>query len=245
MARKAIDLYHFPLSPTCRAVEMVADQLKVPLNLISIDRYNNKHLEPWFLKVCIFELQSTTTVLGLITLLQLNPDHTFPVINDNGFVLADSHAIMIYLVKKYAPGHELYPDDLETQANIDRFLNFDCGVMFPVEKRAGGPVLLKKAQKPNEDDVKMFHEKVGVLETYLNGKDYVAGTKSLADYSLYTTVTFGQIIGIDFSTSTEFVNVSNWIKRMKSGIPNDQVLNQDPIDQKVEEIRKHWEDQSQ
>ncbi|KAI1293575.1 Glutathione S-transferase 1, isoform D [Halotydeus destructor] len=227
VARKAIELYHFPVSPTCRAVEMVANQLNVPLHIISVDRYNNKHLEPWFLK--------------------LNPDHTFPVINDNDFILADSHAIMIYLVKKYAPGHELYPDDLETQAAINRFLFFDCGTLFPVKKRAVGPVSLKKIQKPKEEDVKIFHEKVGVLDTCLEGKDYVAGTptKSLADYSLYTTVTFGKLIGSDFSTSTEFSNVSNWINRIRSEIPNDEILNQNPVDQRLTEIKKYWEDQSQ
>ncbi len=46
-----IDLYLMRLSPPCRAVQMVAKQLNIDLNLKQLNLRNGEHLTPEFLKV--------------------------------------------------------------------------------------------------------------------------------------------------------------------------------------------------
>lgn len=63
-----IDLYYMPESPPCRAVEMVAAHLSIPLNLKYLDLSKGEH----------FTNQD---------FVMLNPQRVVPTIVDNGFVL--------------------------------------------------------------------------------------------------------------------------------------------------------------
>lgn len=61
----------------------------------------------------------------------MNPQHTVPtLVDDDGFTIWDSHAIMVYLVAKYAQNDSLYPKDLKKRAIIDQRLHFESGVVF-------------------------------------------------------------------------------------------------------------------
>lgn len=55
----------------------------------------------------------------------MNPCHTLPVIDDDGFVLWESRSIMQYLCNQYAPDSTLYPRDFAKRATVDRLLYFD------------------------------------------------------------------------------------------------------------------------
>lgn len=62
-----IDFYYLPGSAPCRAVLLTAKVLDIPLNLKLTELMKGEHLTPEFVK--------------------LNPQHTIPTINDNGFCL--------------------------------------------------------------------------------------------------------------------------------------------------------------
>lgn len=43
--------------------------------------------------------------------LQMNPQKEIPVLDDDGFILGESVAILQYICDKYRPGTSLYPQD--------------------------------------------------------------------------------------------------------------------------------------
>ena len=55
--------------------------------------------------------------------LAMNPNSLVPVIEDDGFVLYESNAIVRYLAAKHSAG-KLWPDDLQKRADVDRWMEW-------------------------------------------------------------------------------------------------------------------------
>ena len=53
----------------------------------------------------------------------MNPNGRVPVIEDDGFVLWESNAIVRYLAARYAPG-DLYPQDPVRRADADKWMDW-------------------------------------------------------------------------------------------------------------------------
>lgn len=54
-----------------------------------------------------------------------------PCLDDNGFILWDSHVIIAYLINKYVENDTpLYPKDLKIRSKINQRNHFDTGVLF-------------------------------------------------------------------------------------------------------------------
>lgn len=119
---------------------------------------------------------------------KLNPQQTIPTLDDNGVVLWDSHAIMIYLVDKYAPNDSIYPTDLYQRARINQRLYFDAGILHPIMSAANLTILCGATKVPQSatDPIMEAYDK---LETFLDGHDYLIGDQlTLADLSCIGTV---------------------------------------------------------
>jgi len=69
---------------------------------------------------------------------KLNPLGQIPVLQDGDLTLADSNAILVYLVKRYAPGSTWLPEDAAGAAAVQRWLSVAAGeVMYgPASARA-------------------------------------------------------------------------------------------------------------
>lgn len=94
-------LYHHPMSSNARRARMAAVQLGVALDLELVDLAKGEHKKPSFLR--------------------LNPSGRVPVLDDDGFFLTESHAIMMYLADR-TPGQTLYPAALRARAEVNRWL---------------------------------------------------------------------------------------------------------------------------
>lgn len=197
-----IDLYYIPASAPCRAVRLTAAAVGVELNLKLLDLMAGEHLKPEFLKI--------------------NPQHTIPTLDDNGFHLGESRAIMGYLVNQYGKNDLLYPKEPKARALVDRKLYFDIGLMYQVFADYYYPILFAGAPK---DDAKFG--KIGVafdfLNKFLEGENYVAGNHlTIADLALIATVSNFEVMNYDVA---QYKNVARWAAKIKSEAPKYNEIN--------------------
>ncbi len=117
---------------------------------------------------------------------ELNPAAQVPVIIDDGFVLRESNTIIRYLAAKHG-AKELYPDDLETRATVEQWMDW---VAYDVTHALRGAFLggqLKEAPWDNpwfvaqgrKDLIHCAH----ILQEHLhaNGPYMLDGSFTLAD----------------------------------------------------------------
>ncbi|HVV86962.1 MAG TPA: glutathione S-transferase family protein [Kofleriaceae bacterium] len=164
-------LYFHPLSGNSRRVLLAATHLDVALERIVIDLPNG-------------EQKGAPHVAR-------NPNGRVPVLDDDGFVLWESRAIMQYLADR-TPGQTLYPTARQARADVNRWLSWCTAHMAPanailVQENFVKPLTGRGPADPaevarGEAQVAQF---AGVLDAHLAGRTWVAQDQlTLADYSL-------------------------------------------------------------
>ena len=104
-----ITLYDYELSVNCYKVRLLLNFLSVPHKLHSIDFFPGwEHKSEWFKEI--------------------NPLGHIPVVDDDGYILRDSNAILIYLATKYDDGLKWYPtQQAELQGEVSQWMMFSEG----------------------------------------------------------------------------------------------------------------------
>lgn len=146
--------------------------------------------------------------------LMKNPMHTVPLLEDDGFVLADSHAIMTYLTSKYGDTQqELYPKDVAARAIVDQRLYFDASILFPRLRSVIYSVVKYKAPGATDEQIADIVESYYIADKYLEVTQYIAGdTLSLADISCVATISsLNSIVEID----DKYVKLRTWWARLR------------------------------
>ena len=67
---------------------------------------------------------------GRAEFLGMNPLGQVPVLQDGDVTLADSNAILVYLVRRYAPGSPWLPAGAVAEATVQRWLSIAAGEVF-------------------------------------------------------------------------------------------------------------------
>ncbi|XP_052895476.1 uncharacterized protein LOC128302650 [Anopheles moucheti] len=186
-------LYTVHLSPPCRAVELTAKALGLELDRKMVNLLAGDNLKPEFLK--------------------LNPKHTIPVLDDNGTIIGESHAIMIYLVQKFGKTDALYPSDIVQQARVNEALHFESGVLFARLRFITELVIFARKAEIPQDRIEYVRKAYRLLEDSLHD-DFVAGPRmTIADFSCISTV--ASTVGFIPLDSSEFPRTAAWMERMK------------------------------
>lgn len=108
-----------------------------------------------------------------------NPNGLVPTIEDDGFVLWESNAICRYLAAKYAPGSTIWPDDLKTRAEADKWMDWQLSVVgamiTPIFWGLVRTPPEKRDMKAIEAAIQRGYKIWGILDKHLAGRKYVAG----------------------------------------------------------------------
>lgn len=191
-----IDCYYLPPSPPCRSVMLLAKALGIHLNYKIVNFTKGEHLTPEYL--------------------QINPQHTIPTINDNGFILWESRPIMTYLISKYAKNDSLYPKDPKEKAKVDQMMFFDAGSLYCNMFKCYMPVIRGLANSVNEADLARVEKSVEVLNAFLDGREFAAGDNlTVADFTISTTIC--TMLCFDFDIG-RYDNVAAYYDRCKESL---------------------------
>ena len=188
-----IKLYRNPISGHCHRVELMLSLLDIPYETIDLDMANGAHKAPDYLKI--------------------SPFGQVPAIDDNGFTLSDSNAILVYLEKKYNDGYEWLPQDPILAAEVQRWLSVAAGEI------AHGPCAVRLVKvfgvKLDYDVAKQKTEALfSVLEPLLQTRDYLAGEKiTLADVAGYSYISHVPEGGISLEP---YPAIRAWLERIEA-----------------------------
>jgi glutathione S-transferase len=186
-------LYFFP--PSSRALGVIAlkDHLEIDCELRSIDLSRGDQSTPEYIA--------------------LNPNRKMPTLEDDGFVLWESNAILFYLASK-RPERRLWPADLQRQADVMRWLAWQaahwdaesCG-MVAFEKSskivlglgAADPAFVTRGEQN-------FVRFAAVLDAQLVGKPWIVGAElTIADFSIAALVPSAMRLGLPVERFPEIV----------------------------------------
>lgn len=118
----------------------------------------------------------------------MNPSRGIPVLDDNGFYLWESEAIVRYLAATYGRG-TLMPSDAKDAARADQWMMFSAtGLQPEIIGVCFWGLIRTAAADRNVAAVEASARKVGdrlaVLEKHLEGRSYILGdTLTMADIS--------------------------------------------------------------
>lgn len=115
---------------------------------------------------------------------RMNPNGLVPTIDDEGFVLWESHTIVRYLAAKHGGG-KLWPLDIKQRADAERWMDWTFTFLAAFRPVFWGLVRTppeKRNMAAIEEERRKCGELLGYLDTSLAGRSYVGGdTFTMAD----------------------------------------------------------------
>ena len=143
----------------------------------------------------------------------LNPLGQIPVLQDGDLTLADSNAIMVYLVRRYAPQSAWMPDEPVTAAQMQRWLSIAAGEVMH------GPAAARMIAQFNFPDEPVRAERIAnrllaFMEDHLQQRSFLAAEHpTLADLACYSYVAHAPEGGIPLDT---FPAIGAWLARVEA-----------------------------
>ncbi len=186
-----IDLYTWT-TPNGRKVSILLEELGIDYTAHAIDIGKDEQFAPAFLKI--------------------SPNNKIPAIvdQDTGTSVMESGAIMVYLADKHG---KFLPTDPKDRAEVMEWLMWQMGGLGPMLGQAHhflhfNPGKAAYAEERFATEAKRLY---GVLNTRLEGRDYICGDYSIADIACWPWVSRYEWQGIDLA---DFPNVRAWYLRL-------------------------------
>ena len=145
---------------------------------------------------------------------KMNPNSLVPTIDDDGFVLWESHAIVRYLAAKHGAG-TLWPADLKQRADSDRWMDWTFTFQAALRAVYWGLVRTppeKRDPQAIEDGRRKCAELLAIPDHYLASKPYFAGNSlTIGDIPLGCHVQLWMRLPIERPAHR---NLQHWFDRL-------------------------------
>lgn len=185
-------LYSFPLSGHAHRVRLALSLMKIEADIVDVDLAAGEQKRPPFLA--------------------LNAFGQVPVLEDQGNVIADSNAILVYLARRYGAEHWL-PRDLLGEAAVQRWLSVAAGLL------AFGPAAARRvtvfgASLDVAEVIARSHQLLKVMEGELERSSFlVGGQPSIADIACYSYIAHAPEGNVSLD---EYPAVLAWLARVEA-----------------------------
>ncbi len=192
-----LKIYGSDLSGPCNKVRFAANAVGIPFEYIRVNLREGEHKKPEFLK--------------------LNPVGKVPVIDDDGFVLFESNAIIRYLADKN--NSPLYPKGAKPRAIVDEWIEFGShhvglSMSKVVYNRLFAP---RFKMEPDERSLKeglaWLDRYLPVVDNQLSKNKHLAGDAlTLADINLLSVLDPAEVAEMDL---LKYGNITRWRSGLK------------------------------
>jgi GSH-dependent disulfide-bond oxidoreductase len=187
-----IDLYT-AATPNGRKVSIMLEEVGVPYNVIHIKLHNLEQRNPGYLR--------------------LNPNGRIPTIVDHdedGFVVFESGAILIYLAEKSG---KLLPTEKKGRSLVIQWLMFQMAGIGPMQGQANvfyryAPEKIDYAINRYKRETKRLYT---VLDTRLQDHEFLADEYSIADIATWPWVYIHDWSGVDIE---DLPNLKRWLEKI-------------------------------
>ena len=185
-------VYDFAPSGNCHKVRMMLSFLGIDYESVNIDLLVQDQLAEGFVA--------------------LNPLHKVPVLDDDGLIIRDSAAILIYLARKYGKP-EWYPDSPKEMAEIQQWLSLSVNEVFNGLAITRAIVIFKrdldaKAARAIADTA------LAVMENQLKDHDWLALDRfTIADIACYP---YTALVHEGHVSLEQYPSIRAWFKRVEA-----------------------------
>nr|WJR88240.1 glutathione S-transferase [Agrotis ipsilon] len=194
-----LKLYYLEDGPPSLSCRQVLEALNVPYERVNVNFYNGDHMTEEYGKK--------------------NPQKEIPVLEDDGFFLSESVAIIQYICDKYKPDTPLYPKDPKERAIVNHRLMFNLSSYYPeLLSYCIMPIYFDYKRTP--EGLKRVHRVLDLFDTYLErlGTSHAAADYlTIADFPLINSTMALEVIDFDFS---QYKRVTKWYNDFKKNHPD-------------------------
>jgi glutathione S-transferase len=194
-----IKLYEGPISPNARKVRLLAAELGIPLERVQLSLRAGDMRSPEYLAK--------------------NPNGKVPTVDDGGFVLWESGAILGYLASK-RPERGLVPADPKERALVEQWLlwwtshpesalwrlAFERRIKPALGREGNDPTLVAQAAA----ELARF---LPILDRQLDGKEYIVGKLSVVDFAVAPWLE--AVAPMPEVKLESYANIRRWLERMQ------------------------------
>lgn len=175
-------------------VRILLSILDLDYELVDVDMYGGEHKREPFLS--------------------LNRFGQMPAMTDGDFTIADSHACLVYLARKYDASGKWLPGDAESEAKVAEWLSKSANEVHQ------GP-WMKRAKVRRPEAIKVPDEEIDarcdyilrIMDEHLAARPWLAlGQPTIADISCFGATSMLPESGYD---TGRWHNLTAWLKRIR------------------------------
>jgi glutathione S-transferase len=185
-------LYFHPISGHAHRARLFLSLIGAAVEIVTVDLAKGEHKSPEHLA--------------------RNRFGQVPVLEDDGHLIADSNAILVYAAKKFGKT-EWLPEDPLGAARVQRWLSVAAG-QIAFGPGAARLVTIFNADYRPAEVIARAHAVLAQIEAELQGREWIAALQpTIADVALYSYIARAPEGNVDLA---DYANVRAWLERIEA-----------------------------